>query len=450
MTNFWTDLTNNNIGRYNWITPDQYNEWHSALSGGYTYNGVHYTSDQAAIASGDNCLSIIIPKIMASAAYQDHGVIIIWTDETESTDDTNTTLPYVILSPMAKGNAYASTLPYNHSSDLKTMDEIFGLAYQTNAIPATYFDAQNDGKYDYVDGHSAPINDLSDFFQGVGTDVPALVVQQSGATLTNGAMAAAFGAVNIGANATEVLTVTNTGNGTLVLSNIVVTGANAGDFTVSGLTLPATVYAGQSTNFNVVFAPSVGGVENATLQITDNDTNNNPFTLALTGVGNAGLAITSQPAGATNNAGTTASFNVGATAYAALNYQWYFGTNVIAGQTNSTLGLASVGPTNVGSYYVVVNSAGASTNSVPANLTVIYQAPNVVGGQMMLTAGGGFQLAFSGPVGQTYEVLASDDLTLPQSQWAVVGTGTFGSTNVLFTDGGAANHPGRYYVVKSP
>ena len=30
---------------------------------------------------------------MASAAYQDHGVIIIWTDETESTDDTNTTLP---------------------------------------------------------------------------------------------------------------------------------------------------------------------------------------------------------------------------------------------------------------------------------------------------------------------------------------------------------------------
>ena len=94
-------------------------------------------------------------------------MIIIWTDETESTDDTNTTLPYVIISPLAKGNAYASTLPYNHSSDLKTMDEIFGLAYQTNAIPAAYYDAQNDGNYDYVDGHSAPIYDLSDFFQGV-------------------------------------------------------------------------------------------------------------------------------------------------------------------------------------------------------------------------------------------------------------------------------------------
>ena len=166
MATFLSDLANNTVARYNWVTPDQYNEWHSALSGGYTYQGVHYTGDQAAIASGDNCLSILIPQIMASAAYQDHGVIIIWSDETESTDDTNTTLPYVIISPMAKGNAYASTLPYSHTSDLKTMDEIFGLAYQTNAIPATYYDAQNDGLYDYVDGHSATIYDLGDFFQG--------------------------------------------------------------------------------------------------------------------------------------------------------------------------------------------------------------------------------------------------------------------------------------------
>jgi phosphatidylinositol-3-phosphatase len=165
MTNFWSDLTNNNIGRYNWITPDQYNEMHSSLPSGYTYNGVAYSGDQAAIAEGDNALSIIVPKIMASQAYKDHGVIIIWTDETESTDDTNTTLPYVIISSMAKGNAYASTLPYSHSSDLKTMDELFGLAYQTNTIPG-YLDAQNTGT-NYVNGQSAAIYDLSDFFVSV-------------------------------------------------------------------------------------------------------------------------------------------------------------------------------------------------------------------------------------------------------------------------------------------
>ena len=284
LTNLWTDLTNNNVGRYNWITPDQYNEMHSSLPSGYTYHGVAYTGDQAAIAEGDNALSIIIPKIMASAAYQDHGVIIIWTDETESTDDTNTTLPYIIISPLAKGNAYASTLPYSHSSDLKTMDELFGLAYQTNAIPAASIDAQNTG-YNYVDGHSAVINDLSDFFQPANLPAPALTVQQNGTTLTNGANALAFGAVSLGANVSSTFTVTNTGSASLVLSNIVATGVNAVDFTVSSITLPATVLAGGSATFNLVFAPSFGGLEDAALQITDNDTNNDPFTLALAGTG---------------------------------------------------------------------------------------------------------------------------------------------------------------------
>jgi hypothetical protein len=166
LTNFWTDLTNHGIGRYNWVSPDQFNEMHSALPGGFRYHGVAYTGNQAAIASGDNFLSMAIPRIMASAAYQDHGVIIIWTDETESTDDTNTTLPYVIISPLAKGNAYASTLPYSHSSDLKTMDEIFGLAYQTNGIPSDEVNALNTG-YDEVSGSSAVVHDLSDFFKPV-------------------------------------------------------------------------------------------------------------------------------------------------------------------------------------------------------------------------------------------------------------------------------------------
>jgi hypothetical protein len=137
LAQLWADLSDNAVGRYNWITPDQFNEMHSYLPNGFTYNGVLFTGNQAAIAQGDNCLSMIIPQIMASAAYQDHGVIIIWMDETESTDDTNTTLPEIIISPMAKGNAYASTVPMTHSSDLKTMDEIFGLSFQTMDVATT-------------------------------------------------------------------------------------------------------------------------------------------------------------------------------------------------------------------------------------------------------------------------------------------------------------------------
>ncbi|MGO8700814.1 MAG: alkaline phosphatase family protein [Limisphaerales bacterium] len=147
LAQLWTDLASNTVGRYNWIAPDEFNEMHSYLPNGFDYQGVQYTGNQAAIAEGDSCLATIIPMIMASPAYQDHGVIILWTDETESTDDTNTALPEIILSPMAKGNAYASSVIMSHSSDLKTMDEIFHLAFQNDAVAAA--------------------NDLSDMFQAI-------------------------------------------------------------------------------------------------------------------------------------------------------------------------------------------------------------------------------------------------------------------------------------------
>lgn len=246
LTNFWRDLANGNTGRYNWITPDLYNEMHNPLPNGFTYHGITYTGDQAAVAAGDNFLSIAIPRIMASQAYKDHGAIIIWSDETDSTDDTNTTLSFVVISPLAKGNAYASALPYSHASMLKTMDEVFGLAYQTNLIPAGELNAENNG-YNYVDGRSATINNLSDLFLD--------------------------------------------------------------------------------------------------------------------------------------------------------------------------------GP--------------------------IYQEPRIVGGQMLLGPGG-FQLTFSGPAGQTYEVLTSDNLSTARAQWQVVGNGTFGQSDAVFTDSQAKTHPDRFYLISSP
>jgi phosphatidylinositol-3-phosphatase len=77
------DLETNAVARYNWITPNLYNDSHSALPEGFTYHGIHYTGDQAAVAQGDNFLSILVPQIMASKAYKDNGTIIIWWDETE-------------------------------------------------------------------------------------------------------------------------------------------------------------------------------------------------------------------------------------------------------------------------------------------------------------------------------------------------------------------------------
>jgi hypothetical protein len=131
------DLANNTCAAYNVITPDQYNDMHTALTGNWTSpeTGVTYTSsDNKQVAQGDNFLSIIVPKIMNSPVYQaGHAAIVIWTDETEGSNqnDFNHTLTDIVISPLSKGNAYDSEVNLTHSSDVATMQRIFGLTANT-------------------------------------------------------------------------------------------------------------------------------------------------------------------------------------------------------------------------------------------------------------------------------------------------------------------------------
>ena len=125
------DLASNNVADYNWITPDQYNDMHTSLSGGFM--GV--TGDAANIKQGDNFLSIVIPQIMASEAYKNNGAIILWWDEAEgdaagdNPDDFNHTIGEIVISPLAHPNVgglpFASSVLLSHSSDLRTLQEIF-------------------------------------------------------------------------------------------------------------------------------------------------------------------------------------------------------------------------------------------------------------------------------------------------------------------------------------
>jgi len=127
------DLDHNAVGKYNVITPDQYNDMHTSLSGGFTYNGVHYTGDAANIAQGDNFLRTVIPLIMASHAYKNNGLIVIWNDETErqnsadlTPNDYNHTSMEIVISPLAKGHGYHNDrITYTHSSDVQTLQQVF-------------------------------------------------------------------------------------------------------------------------------------------------------------------------------------------------------------------------------------------------------------------------------------------------------------------------------------
>ncbi|HMC29298.1 MAG TPA: alkaline phosphatase family protein, partial [Candidatus Angelobacter sp.] len=128
----FTDLENNTVADYNFISPNQFNDMHTTLTGGY--KGL--TGDPAKILQGDDFLRQIIPVIMASRAYKEHGVIIIWFDESEqdgvagdNPDDFTKTIGEIVISQRARKNVngvpYASPLNFTHSSDLRTMQEIF-------------------------------------------------------------------------------------------------------------------------------------------------------------------------------------------------------------------------------------------------------------------------------------------------------------------------------------
>ncbi len=144
------DLTNNTVARYNWITPDQFNDMHTGLAGGFTYNGVTYAAGTAAekIAQGDSFLSKIVPMIMTSQAYQNNGAIVLWWDESEGTnaDSFATTIPEIVISKLAHPNVggvpYASPVNLTHSDDLRTLQDVLGVgpangfAYLGDAVNA--------------------------------------------------------------------------------------------------------------------------------------------------------------------------------------------------------------------------------------------------------------------------------------------------------------------------
>lgn len=119
----------------------------------------------------------------------------------------------------------------------------------------------------------------------------------NGSSITNGATTTSaenhtdFGRIAV-QNATQsrVFTISNSGTSNLTLSGtpkVAVSGTNSADFTVTAQ--PSSPVAGSgSTTFTVVFDPSASGVRTATLSIANDDSDENPFTFAISGLGSSG------------------------------------------------------------------------------------------------------------------------------------------------------------------
>lgn len=173
----------------------------------------------------------------------------------------------------------------------------------------------------------------------------ATAVSAPSSSLSLSASAINFGSVAVGSKGTSNLVLANSGSSTLTISMLTVSGAN---FTVSGVTTPATIPVGQSLQVSLIFSPTATGNATGSLTITSSNASDPTVTVALSGTG----TTTVQP-------GLTiapASFNFG---------------SIVDGQTKSeTITVTNPGTTAVSIAELSVSGSAYSVSGLTAPMTV--------------------------------------------------------------------------------
>ena len=101
-----------------------------------------------------------------------------------------------------------------------------------------------------------------------------------------------FGSLVEGQTKSQTFNITNNGSASLTVQGLVVSGAG---YSVSGLTTPASLAAGQSASFIAEFAPTASGNLGGTVAISSNAPSS-PAKVALSGTGvSASLTLTANP-----------------------------------------------------------------------------------------------------------------------------------------------------------
>jgi acid phosphatase len=106
---FTADVQANTLPDYVWITPNMCNDMHDC-----------------SVSTGDNWLHSEVPKILASPAWQQNGVLLITFDEGSSSAGGGGHISTLVISPFAK-RGFQSSVAYNHYSLLRTITDAWGL-----------------------------------------------------------------------------------------------------------------------------------------------------------------------------------------------------------------------------------------------------------------------------------------------------------------------------------
>jgi hypothetical protein len=136
--------------------------------------------------------------------------------------------------------------------------------------------------------------EFHDRWGNTATYTLAVAVSGTGAPpgqATSAPTSLAFGSVAVGSTQSLSETVTNTGGSSVTISQDGISGTG---FSLSGITTPVTLTAGQSTTFTVTFAPTSAGTFPGTTTITSNASNPS-LSIPLSGTAVGAAVLTPAP-----------------------------------------------------------------------------------------------------------------------------------------------------------
>jgi phosphatidylinositol-3-phosphatase len=158
LSQFSTDLANNTVPNYSWISPDQCHDMHGRFSTDPN-DLCSFSHEQALIAAGDSFLSATVEQIMNSQAWQNSNsaIFITWDEsdfpfnDTSGCCDANPGGGHVVTLVLLSENetARTSSVAYNHYSMLSTIEGAWNLGClgftcdTTNVTPMTDLVNQN-------------------------------------------------------------------------------------------------------------------------------------------------------------------------------------------------------------------------------------------------------------------------------------------------------------------
>lgn len=120
-----TDLADHTTAQLNLVTPNLCHDGHEGVSPCDPSEPADNT------LRSDTWLKQNVPMILQSKAYREGGALfIIWDEAEDSGKSADGPIGMFLLSPFAKGGGktgYSNSIHYDHSSTLKTIEEIFGV-----------------------------------------------------------------------------------------------------------------------------------------------------------------------------------------------------------------------------------------------------------------------------------------------------------------------------------